>query len=173
MGLPPNKKRNFTPLAWNVICLPKERGGISLRRMFEINQALIAKLGWTFFNSPESLWVQLCKSKYPNQNPIVPSSASSFGSCIWKGIMKVSPQLQSRLCLLPRNGSAVNLREDPWLLGGLCCKPNWRDGMLNDHFVLMVSDLVAPNSQSWNEHLLRRLFSDITVGRILRLPIPR
>lgn len=40
---PANKVRYFTPRAWFLICLPKEQGGLGIRKTFEVNQALVAK----------------------------------------------------------------------------------------------------------------------------------
>lgn len=39
------KKRNFTPRAWDAICLPKDKGGLGLRRMFETNLSVGGKIG--------------------------------------------------------------------------------------------------------------------------------
>ena len=53
-GFPSRKKKNFTPKAWDSICLPKALGGLGVRKMFEINLALIAKLGWQILHKPDS-----------------------------------------------------------------------------------------------------------------------
>lgn len=54
-GFSTHKVRNFTTPAWNDICLPKNLGGLGLRKMFKTNIALIAKLGWRIFKSPDCL----------------------------------------------------------------------------------------------------------------------
>lgn len=69
-GFSPLKSRNFTTKAWDAICLPKSMGGLGIRKMHEVNTALIAKLGWKIFSNPESLWVQLARFKYRFSHPI-------------------------------------------------------------------------------------------------------
>lgn len=39
------KDQKFYPLACDLICLPKEFGGLGIRRTYDVNQAMIAKLG--------------------------------------------------------------------------------------------------------------------------------
>lgn len=43
-------------LNWNVLCRPKEDGGVSLRRTEDMNRALLAKLGWRLLNCREETW---------------------------------------------------------------------------------------------------------------------
>lgn len=63
-GFKDNKKHNWTPKAWNVICTPKIYGGLGLRQMQFINKALVSKLGWNFISNPNKLWVKVLRAKY-------------------------------------------------------------------------------------------------------------
>jgi hypothetical protein len=45
-GFPAKKSRNFTLKAWDSQCIPKAMGGLGLRKMREVNLALVSKLGW-------------------------------------------------------------------------------------------------------------------------------
>ena len=56
-GFPANKTRNLSLKAWDSLSLPKDLGGLGLRKMREVNMALISKLGWKLLNNSESLWV--------------------------------------------------------------------------------------------------------------------
>jgi hypothetical protein len=44
-GFPSSKTRNFSLKSWNSLCNPKALGGLGLRKMKDVNLALIAKLG--------------------------------------------------------------------------------------------------------------------------------
>jgi hypothetical protein len=44
-GFSASKSRNLSLKAWDSLCKPKEMGGLGLRRMREVNLALISKLG--------------------------------------------------------------------------------------------------------------------------------
>lgn len=70
-GFPTQKARKCTPRAWDDICLPKELGGLGVRKMFEVNKALIAKLGWKLIFETDSLWVRTIRLKYKVRDPMV------------------------------------------------------------------------------------------------------
>ncbi|KAB1208753.1 hypothetical protein CJ030_MR6G005862 [Morella rubra] len=170
-GFPSHKKRNFTPRAWEAICLPKDVGGLGMRKMYETNLALVAKMGWKFYSSPDSLWVRLAKLKYPNQTPLSHSD-SIQGSVIWRGILQFAPLLRSGLCLKPRIGRSILLQGDPWLPGRVDCMPEWRDEALLDSNIRFVSDLVLEGENRWNDVLIHHLFSAHSARDILRMQVP-
>lgn len=117
-GFDAHKRQNFTPKAWDSICLPKERGGIGFRKMYEVNLALVAKLGWQYFHCPDRLWVRLAKAKYNHLSPLEPLMQGRIGSSIWKGILQAGPLLKLGLYRWPQNGCTTRLCEDPWLPSG-------------------------------------------------------
>jgi hypothetical protein len=63
-GFPPNKTRNLSLKAWDSICLPKDLGGLGIRKMREVNLALISKLGWKLLCKVDMMWVSQLKGKY-------------------------------------------------------------------------------------------------------------
>jgi hypothetical protein len=56
-GFPALKKKNLFLKAWDSLCMPKELGGLGLRKMKEVNLALITKLGWKLLTKFDSMWV--------------------------------------------------------------------------------------------------------------------
>lgn len=47
---------------WNQVCQPKDRGGLGLRSMEDVNNIILAKLAWRAIQDPNSLWASvLCK----------------------------------------------------------------------------------------------------------------
>lgn len=63
-GFDDPQTRHFHPKAWQEICAPKSRGGISLRTMEDMNWALITKCGWNLIIHRDMLWVKALKAKY-------------------------------------------------------------------------------------------------------------
>lgn len=54
-------------LHWSVgkkICQSKERGGLGLRKMSDINEALLLKVVWGLISDASELWTQVLKAKY-------------------------------------------------------------------------------------------------------------
>lgn len=137
-----------------------------------MNLALVAKLGWQFLHCLSRLWVRIASANYNNHSPINAQLQGGNYSAIWRGILQAAPLLKVGLCLWPRNGSTVRLRDDPWLLGGVHFQPRWRDGVRLDPSISMVKDLVHLELNVWNANLLRDLFEADSVAAIMRLPVP-
>jgi len=49
---------------WNTICLPKELGGLGLRRVRDMNKAFLMKLTWKLKTETSNLCTQVLKGKY-------------------------------------------------------------------------------------------------------------
>lgn len=116
--------------------------------------------------------MRLAKWKNLSQTPLCHSELVVKGSVVWKGILQAAPLLSSGLCLQPRNGRNILLQEDPWLSGGVLCKPGWRDGVMLSPNTRFISDLVLPGGDSWNEALIFQLFTNNSVAKIIQL-VPR
>jgi hypothetical protein len=54
-GFHPKKVRNLSLKAWDSLCLPKSVGGLGLKRVRDVNLALISKLGWKLHTKDPSL----------------------------------------------------------------------------------------------------------------------
>jgi hypothetical protein len=65
-GFLAKKTRNLSLKAWDSLCVPKLLGGLGLRKMREVNLALISKLGWKLLTKSNSLWVSQLHYKYLN-----------------------------------------------------------------------------------------------------------
>lgn len=51
-------------ISWDVICLPRDLGGLGLRKYEVMNEAFLLKLAYGVFNKPNDLWVRVLKGKY-------------------------------------------------------------------------------------------------------------
>ncbi|KAB1225849.1 hypothetical protein CJ030_MR1G005226 [Morella rubra] len=141
-GFHTQSSRHFTPIAWNKICLPKEWGGVGLRRLFDINQALIAKLGWHLLQQPSKLWAQ--------------------------GLCHIREFLMMGACCVPQDGNSIDIFHDPWVLGFGDGRPIWRaDRRVADG--LRVADLFDFSLHSWKRDVIGSLFeetSQMLFGRL-------
>lgn len=109
------KSHYLTLKSWNSICTPKSMGGLGLRRMENINQALLTRKGWRFLTSPSSPWVQALNAKYLHHQSFWDIAPSSQSSWLWKSILSSRPILQQGVCHLTRNGSHTRIWCDPWI----------------------------------------------------------
>nr|GEX32372.1 RNA-directed DNA polymerase, eukaryota, reverse transcriptase zinc-binding domain protein [Tanacetum cinerariifolium] len=57
-GLTSSLPKSRAKVAWEVVCLPKDRGGLGIRRLDIFNKALMVTHIWKFLSMKESLWVK-------------------------------------------------------------------------------------------------------------------
>nr|GEX45881.1 putative reverse transcriptase domain, reverse transcriptase zinc-binding domain protein [Tanacetum cinerariifolium] len=53
-----NTSRGKVKVAWDVVCLPKQEGGLGIRRLNHFNKALMVSYVWKLLSLKESLWVK-------------------------------------------------------------------------------------------------------------------
>jgi hypothetical protein len=71
-GFPSKKSRNLSLKACVSICIPKVLGGLGIRKMRNVNLALISMLGGKLLNNSDSLWVTQLQGKYINSSSFLP-----------------------------------------------------------------------------------------------------
>ena len=115
-GFPSSKTKNFSLKLWNSLCIPKALGGLGLRKMKDVNLALIAKLGWKLLTSADSLWVSQLSGKYLCLNLFSPPSSISATSWLWKGIIKTKPFISLEACHGIHRSSTLSIWNSSWIL---------------------------------------------------------
>jgi hypothetical protein len=56
--------RKIAWVDWDSVCLPKEEGGLGVRRMREFNVALLGKWCWRMLVDKNGLWYRVLKARY-------------------------------------------------------------------------------------------------------------
>lgn len=71
-------QKRIYPLAWKLVCRPKDCGGLGVRRLTDMNNALLIKLGWRMMHHKNSLWARVLWAKYgsPTQRSRTPNNSS-------------------------------------------------------------------------------------------------
>jgi hypothetical protein len=173
-GFPSKKTRNLSLKAWDSICIPKVLGGLGIRKMRDVNLALIAKLGWKMLTNPDSLWVAQLKGKYLHSKSFLslPSFSFSF-SWLWKDILNSHSFISKGACNLIHSSSSLPIWSSPWIptLDSFIPTPS---PLLQQPFPnLLISDLFISNPSlsvvSWNMPLLYSHFEPTTIREILKI----
>lgn len=162
----PSTSRNLTLKSWNSICTLKSTGGLGLRKMSNINQALLSKLGWKFVTSPQSLWVKLVSAKYLKHSSfwdIILSTSSWF----WKSILSSRSLLKQGFCHLLRSGTTTKVLQDPRLPSLPHFKPIPKDSTVYCDSDLTVHTLIDTIINQWNRTLSYQIFNPATIRAIL------
>lgn len=102
--------RRKTPLVkWSRVCTPKNQGGLGIRTSREMNQALLAKLGWKLSTNEQALWARIIRAKYLNETNFLVRNGTTarFWMDTWLGTKQLIHHATSNLSV-PELQSTVN-----------------------------------------------------------------
>lgn len=102
--------------AWELVCRPKEKGGLGVINLRIQNEALLLKHLHKFYNKVDVPWVKLIWDSYYYN--VVPHGTMLCGSFWWKDIFKLSGKYLSRTQVKVNNGSTLLFWSDKWMLDG-------------------------------------------------------
>ncbi|XP_026429496.1 uncharacterized protein LOC113325844 [Papaver somniferum] len=161
-------QKGYYPKGWDDIALPKNLGGLNIRKTYLTNSALLAKLAWKMINNPEEPWPEIFREKYfYGANPLT-SSICKQDSWIWQGICTGLNIVKRYYVWEIGDGKSVNILKDTWI-------PNMHRPP-NNHFyssnMSTVSQLIGNDSKNWNTDCLNALFDEQTVKEITNIIIP-
>jgi hypothetical protein len=99
---------------WNLICRPKDQGGLGIEVIEIKNSFLLSK--WLYkLLSEDVLWQQILWNKYLSQNTLTEVESKPTNSPFWKGLMKFKGKFFSRGKFEVGLGEWIRFWEDMWL----------------------------------------------------------
>jgi hypothetical protein len=118
------KKINW--VKWEVVCLPKKKGGLGVRDVRMVNISLLTKWRWRLLHDDDSLWKDLLKSKYGvgiiGRTELGDDFKPWFSSLWWRDICSIGYNLD-----LNWFSQAVNKK-----LGNEALTSFWRDKWIGE-----------------------------------------
>jgi hypothetical protein len=102
--------------AWDMVCKPKENGGLGIVNFRKKNDSLLMKHLHKFYNKVDTPWVQLIWSSYYENE--VPHVARPCGSSWWRDIMQLSSDFMSFSSVTPGTGTSFSFWTDKWNILG-------------------------------------------------------
>ena len=160
-------------VSWETVCLPKDEGGLGLRRFQVWNKTLILRLVWLLFSESGSLWVAWHKQHDFNSSYHFWSQVeSSTQSWSWRCILRSRPVAAQFLVSEVKNGSKTSFWFDNWSPLGPLIKCIGADGPRRLRLSIDATVSNACNTSGW---LLPHPRSDQEVQlhafiSVLRLP---
>ena len=109
-----DNKRKYRLVKWQLMCKPKNLGGLGIINTRVMNICLLIKWWWKIMTvGADVLWFSILKAKYfPNSNPMF--APARRGSQFWKALVKVRPIFLEHVKFCVGNGSAVRFWLDWW-----------------------------------------------------------
>lgn len=106
-------KRGNCLAKWNMVCKPKDEGGLGVLNLRVQNVALLMKHLHKFYNHADVPWVNLIWQAY-HPNHSVPHASSPRGSFWWKDCMSPTDIYRSLTSCLAGKGDTTLLWKDIW-----------------------------------------------------------
>jgi hypothetical protein len=100
-------------IAWNKVCIPKQRGGVGVLNLKLQNEALLMKFLHKFYNKEDTPWVTLLWNSYYQEK--VPHAMDPCGSFWWKDILKLTPIFRTIASCHVGQGNTVLFWKDVWM----------------------------------------------------------
>jgi hypothetical protein len=82
-------KKKYSLTRWNIICRPKDQGGLGVEVLELKNKCLLSKWLFKILNEQEGAWLELIHNKCLHSKSLSQISAKPSDSPFWKGLMKV------------------------------------------------------------------------------------
>jgi hypothetical protein len=104
-------KRKYRLTRWNIICRPKDQGGLDIEFIEIKNRCLLCK--WLFKLLPENvMWHELITNKYLYFDSLLHLKVKPLDSHFWKRLMKLKDGFFDRGSFTIGNGDSAQFLED-------------------------------------------------------------
>nr|GEX53047.1 zinc knuckle CX2CX4HX4C [Tanacetum cinerariifolium] len=101
-------------VAWDVVCLPKEEGGLGIRRLEHFNSALMISHIWNLLTFKESLWVKWIHAYKLNRRNFWDDPLRGNISWGWHKILHLRPTIREFIWCKVGNDKNTSLWFDRW-----------------------------------------------------------
>jgi hypothetical protein len=107
-------KKKYRLTKWNIVCRPKDQGGLGIEVLELKNKCLLSKWLFKLLNE-EGVWQELLHNKYLRHKTLSAVQAKPTDSSFWKGLMRVKEEFFNRGFFQIGNGMNTRVCEDIWL----------------------------------------------------------
>lgn len=99
---------------WQIMCRPKNLGGLGIINTAVMNKCLIIKWWWKILTVDQgTMGLKLLKAKYfPNGSPLFASAVG--GSQFWRDLVKVKDDFRAQVKFLVGNRTSIQFWLDWW-----------------------------------------------------------
>ena len=87
-------KKKYSLTKWEVVCTPKDQGGLGVLNLETHNKCLLSKWLFKLVNG-DGVWQQLLRNKYLRIKNLMQAQYMPVDSQFWAGLMKVKTEFLS------------------------------------------------------------------------------
>jgi zinc-binding in reverse transcriptase len=89
-------------------------GGLGIRDLQRMNDALILKLVWAFVSQEDQYWIQVMKAKYCSSGSIWEVTEITRAMSLWRKMVELREFFNSNLRWIIRDGAHIPVHGQPW-----------------------------------------------------------
>ncbi|GJU43581.1 auxin efflux carrier [Tanacetum coccineum] len=146
-----NSRKSNSKVAWEVVCLPKDEGGLGIRRLDSFNKALMAAHIWKLLNKKNSLWVTWIHIHKINDRNFWDIPCRGNMSWAWRKVLQLRHIIRKFIWHKIGDGQRTSIWYDHWChLSPLAEVVSYRDihraGLLPSS---KVADVMVSGSLVW------------------------
>jgi hypothetical protein len=106
-------------VGWDVCCLPKNEGGLGIKRPHNMNNSFLMKMFWDLINKPDDLWCKVLCSKFGrNKDLRVTINSQPNDSLFWKALLGIWERFQQNIVWQLGDGNNINFWLAKWSPSG-------------------------------------------------------
>jgi hypothetical protein len=141
---------------------------MGFRDFHSFNPAMLAKQIWWLIPDHDLLCARVLNAKYYPNYDILSAGPKAGSSFTWQSLVAAIPTFKHGYIWRVGSGERINTYTDPWI-------PSSSNKMIISPrglgVLTKVADLIDSSTGTWDIELLRSLFLDVDVKRILEIPI--
>ncbi|XP_045802983.1 uncharacterized protein LOC123896664 [Trifolium pratense] len=162
-------RKKISWIKWDIVCLPKKKGGLGVRDIRMVNISLLAKWRLRLLHDEQAVWKEVLKSKYVvgvvGKTELGEEYKPWFASLWWRDICSIGSNLnhnwfdQSVVKKLG-NGMCTSFWKDTWVGDRPLCDRFPRLFSISTQKDALVADVRNPNSsiERWRMLWRQRFF---------------
>lgn len=101
-------------VSWSLLCLPKEKGGLSVYDLKAVNDAYLMKNLWNVCTNKEDLWVKWIHTVILKDKAMWETKAKATDSWLWRKTLGVRDKFKDCIGKNLCNGEETSFWHDPW-----------------------------------------------------------
>ncbi|KAK1292012.1 hypothetical protein QJS10_CPB17g00255 [Acorus calamus] len=113
----PKLQAKIHHVSWDLICHPKQEGGLGIRNIKDWSKASMAARFWEVITHSKSLWTDWIWNRYLKRKSPWEVNSNSGCSWVWHQILSNRDWIKAEVKYIIFSGHTINILHDPWLEG--------------------------------------------------------
>ncbi|KAJ0548751.1 putative RNA-directed DNA polymerase [Helianthus annuus] len=109
-----NKIKGKAKVRWKTVCRPRCEGGLGIRRVQDMNIALMASHIWSLVNNRQSLWVKWIHSYRIRDRSVWDIPLKNDASWTWRKLLQLRPIIRNYIWVKVGDGTGTMIWFDKW-----------------------------------------------------------